>query len=177
MNTKVLIAGALVVVPLVAVLAMGFQHDPRAIDSPLIDKPAPAFALATVDATGTVALESLRGKPVVVNFWATWCEPCKAEHPALQALARAWSGRASFVGVVYQDTPDKIVAWLGRMGSAYPTVVDTGSTVAMAWGVYGVPETYVLDSSGVIRHKITGPVDPAALDAQLRDLAAKGERP
>ncbi len=171
MNTRVLLGGALIVVPLVAVLAMGFQHDPRAIDSPLINTRAPAFSLATVDTGATVSLEGLRGAPVVVNFWATWCEPCKAEHAALQALARAWSGRAAFLGVVYQDTPEKITAWLGRMGSAYPTVVDTGSTVAMAWGVYGVPETYILDASGVIRHKITGPIDPASLDAQLRALS------
>ena len=177
MNTKVLLGGALIVVPLVAVLAMGFQHDPRAIESPLIDKPAPTFSLATVDASPAVSLEALRGKPVVVNFWATWCEPCKAEHPALQALARAWSGRASFVGVVYQDTPEKITAWLGRMGSAYPTVVDAGSAVAMAWGVYGVPETYVLDAGGVIRHKITGPIDPASLDSQLRALTTNGAAP
>lgn len=171
MNKGVLAVGAVLVLPLLYVLAKGFEHDPRQIDSPLLDRAAPVFALAPVGGGPVVSLASLRGKPAVVNFWATWCEPCKAEHADLQAAARAWEGRASFVGVVYQDTPEKIDAWLARMGSAYPTLVDTGSAVAMAYGVYGVPETYVIDAQGTIREKITGPIDPAALDARLRALS------
>jgi cytochrome c biogenesis protein CcmG/thiol:disulfide interchange protein DsbE len=171
MNKKVLLAGALLVVPLLAVLAAGFGKDPRAIDSPLVGKPAPAFTLLPLDGGAPVSLATLRGKPAVVNFWATWCQPCQAEHADLVAAAQRWEGRASFLGVVYQDTPEKIRAWLGARGGAYPTLIDQGSAVAIAFGVYGVPETYLLDGQGVIRHKITGPVVPQELDRMLAALA------
>lgn len=162
MNVKVLVAGLLVTIPLVVVLAVGFQHDPKRIDSPLIGKPAPAFRLPTVDG-GTVALADLRGKPVVVNFWATWCVPCRQEHPWLVQLSRRYQGRVDFLGVVYQDKPEAIAAWLQKYGSGYPTLVDEGSRAAIAYGVYGVPETYVIDGAGTIVHKFTGPVDPDEL--------------
>jgi cytochrome c biogenesis protein CcmG/thiol:disulfide interchange protein DsbE len=162
--------GLAIVLPLVAVLANGFRHDPREFDSPLVEKAAPDFALTSTDGQ-PVKLAELRGKPVVVNFWATWCVPCQQEHPYLLAAARKWSDRAHFLGVVYQDTPEKIDAWLAKHGEAYPTLVDEGSRTAIAWGVYGVPETYVIDAGGVIRHKFVGPVDPALLDGWLAKLA------
>jgi len=172
-NTKVLVAGGLITVPLVVVLAIGFQHDPRQIDSPLVGKPAPGFALTPVDGGATVALTELRGKPVVINFWATWCVPCKQEHPALVQVARLFEDEVSFVGVVYQDEPAKIERWLGQYGSAYPTVVDEGSRAAIAYGVYGVPETFVVDAAGTIVHKYTGPVDPNDLVARLDQMVAR----
>ncbi len=172
MNVRVLLLGLALAVPLFVILALGFGHDPRAIDSPLVGKPAPAFALTPLEGGPPVTLASLRGAPVVVNFWATWCVPCQQEHGELQAAARRWRDRARFLGVVYQDEPAKIQAWLARMGVIGTTLVDVGSQVALAYGVTGVPETFLLDGSGVIVHKITGPVTAAELDARLSALLA-----
>lgn len=170
MNVRVLLLGLALAVPLFVVLALGFGHDPRAIESPLVGKPAPTFTLAPLEGGAPVRLDSLRGAPVVVNFWATWCVPCQQEHGELQAAARRWRDRARFVGVVYQDQPEKIRAWLARMGVVGITLVDVGSQVALAYGVTGVPETFVLDAAGVVAHKFTGPVTAAELDAHLSAL-------
>jgi cytochrome c biogenesis protein CcmG/thiol:disulfide interchange protein DsbE len=170
MNLKVLAAGMAVVVPLVALLAVGFRYDPKQIDSPLVGRPAPGVTLPALDGTGSVSLDAYRGKPLVLNFWATWCVPCQAEHPALLAAAMRYQGKAAFVGVVYQDKPENIQAWLRDRGSAYPTLIDEGSRAAIAYGVYGVPETYVIDAAGTIVHKFTGPVDAPSLDAVLAPL-------
>ena len=172
MNKKVLVAGLVVVAPLILVLANGFRFDPRAIDSPLVRKAAPSFALAPLGGGAPVSLAGLRGKPVVINFWATWCVPCQQEHGELLRASQDWAGRAAFLGVVYQDEPAKIDAWLTRMGRGYPQLVDTGSSVAMAFGVYGVPETYVIDGAGTIAHKYTGPVTSALVGACLGAVTA-----
>jgi cytochrome c biogenesis protein CcmG/thiol:disulfide interchange protein DsbE len=169
-NWKVLGVGLVVVVPLVAVLAAGFGYDPRAIDSPLVGKQAPDFTLSPVDGSAPIKLSSLRDEPVVLNFWATWCEPCKAEHPILLEAARQLGDRVHFVSVVYQDEPAKIQKWLAAHGSAYPTLVDQGSQAAIAFGVYGVPETYVIDQQGRITYKFVGPIDPDTLVEELRPL-------
>jgi len=171
-NGAVWFGGLAVVSPPVLVLALAFQHDPHAIDSPLVGKPAPDFALAPYDGGAVVRLSEQRGTPAVVNFWATWCVPCKSEHPVLVAVARRLQGKVNFYGVVYQDTQEKIAAWLGRMGSGYPQLLDVGSKAAIAYGVYGVPETYIVDPSGIITYKFTGPVDAGSLLQQLTPLVA-----
>jgi cytochrome c biogenesis protein CcmG/thiol:disulfide interchange protein DsbE len=116
----------------------------------------------------------MRGQPAVVNFWATWCVPCKAEHRTLVAVAQRLAGKVNFYGVVYQDEPAKIQAWLDRSGSAYPQLLDVGAKAAIAYGVYGVPETYIIDPAGTITYKFTGQVDAGALLAQLEPLLAQG---
>ncbi len=156
----ILVVGMLVVIPLLLVLARGFSFDPRRIDSPLIGEPAPAFELPRLDdGSKLVSLESLRGKPVLVNFWATWCVSCPDEHPWLVELAREHGDDVQFVGIAYEEKNAEIEAWLARHGGeAYPTLVDINGKAAIAFGVYGVPETYLIDSEGIIRDKITGPV-------------------
>jgi cytochrome c biogenesis protein CcmG/thiol:disulfide interchange protein DsbE len=173
MNTKVLALGALVTVPLIAVLAAGFQHDPHEIASPLVGRPAPDFSLVPLGGDAPVQLSALRGTPAVVNFWATWCVPCQQEHPGLLQVAQLYGEKVHFFGVVYQDEPTKIDAWLQRHGSAYPTLVDEGSRAAIAFGVYGVPETFVVDAAGTIVHKFTGPVDPNDLADLLDTLVTR----
>ncbi len=169
----VLAIGLTVVGLLVAVLASGFGKDPRRIASPLVGRVAPDFALATLDGE-VIRLSSLRGAPVVLNFWATWCKPCEAEHADLQRAAASLEGRARFFGVVYQDQPETIRAWLSaRGGTIYPTLVDVQSAAALAYGVYGVPETYVIDAGGTIRRKFEGPVDAMTLSAEVATLAAR----
>ena len=168
----ILAIGLLLVLPLIFILARGFSFDPRRIESPLIDQPAPSFALpALTDNDRLVTSESLRGKPVVLNFWATWCVSCPEEHPWLVRLARKFGDDVQFVGVAYEEKNEAIQAWLDRNGgSAFPTLVDINGKAAIAYGVYGVPETYVIDRDGVVRHKHTGPIHVDRLVQQLEEL-------
>lgn len=169
MNRKVLWVGALLVVPLVVVLALSFGHDPRLIESPLVGEPAPAFDLRSLEGE-RVALETLAGTPVVLNFWATWCQPCIAEHPVLVEYARRYDGRVRFVGVIYQDDSELIRRFVETRGSWGPSLVDPGSEVAIRYGVYGAPETFFIDGDGVVRRKVTGPMGPGMLDAYLAEV-------
>jgi cytochrome c biogenesis protein CcmG/thiol:disulfide interchange protein DsbE len=167
----VLIGGLGAIAVVVAMLASGFGHDPKFIDSPLIGKPAPAFELPRLDDGAMVNRESLQGRPAVINFWATWCASCPMEHPLLVRAAREFGDDVEFVGVAYNDKNSAITAWLRRNGgAAFPTLVDVNGKAAIAYGVYGVPETFVLDKDGVVRFKHTGPIDPRALRQQLRGL-------
>jgi len=167
MNRKVLIVGALIVTPLLIFLALSFGKDPRAIDSPLVGRAAPDFTLPGLDGE-MVRLADLRGKPVVINFWATWCQPCVYEHPILIQAAKHYEGRVQFLGVIYQDEQEPIRRFLGERGSWGPTLVDPDSQVAIAYGVYGAPETFILNPDGVIAEKVTSVVEWNSL-TQLLD--------
>ncbi len=169
MNRKVLAIGALIVVPLLVFLALSFGKDPRAIDSPLVGGPAPGFALSDLDGH-PVSLAELRGRPVVINFWATWCQPCIVEHPVLVAAARRYEGRVHFLGVVYQDEPRLIRQFLERRGSWGWTLLDPDGATAIAYGVYGAPETFFIDSQGTVRRKITGAMSPELLREVVEGL-------
>lgn len=172
MNKTVLGLGLALVVPLVWVLGRSFGTDPQYIPSPLIDKEAPSFNLPILDGNGEMLdLATLRGKPVVLNFWATWCDTCGYEHPALSRLARAYTGRVQFVGVAYLDTEDNLRKWLKSHGGAhFPTVIDVGTSAAVAFGVGRLPETYLVDQAGIVRHKVFGAIDPADLVKRLEGL-------
>lgn len=170
MNWKIFTFGLLLIVPLVGVLAIAFQHDPKRIESPLVGRPAPDFALSPVDGSAQIRLSALRGTPVVLNFWATWCEPCRQEHGTLQMAAQRMGSNVQFLGVVYEDTPDKISAFLDRHGSGYPALIDEGGKTAIAYGVGGVPETFFIDAAGTIVSKYNGPLPPATLFERVRQL-------
>ena len=135
MNRKVLLLGLILVAPLLVMLGSGLRHDPREVVSPLIGRPAPDFTLADLDGR-PLALAELRGQPVVINFWATWCQPCAAENPIFAALARRYAGRARFVSVIYQDTPEAIRAYERARGSWGPALVDPESRTAIRLSVY-----------------------------------------
>jgi cytochrome c biogenesis protein CcmG/thiol:disulfide interchange protein DsbE len=166
-NRTVLIIGIVIVAAIVFVLFAGLGKDPAHIDSPLVGRPAPAFALKAVGTGETVDLDSLRGKPVVINFWATWCGPCYEEHPTLVANARNLQPEVQFIGIVFNDTDDKIMRFLAERGSAYPTLLDTNGKTAIAYGVGGVPETFFLNPKGTIVAKFEGPLTTEALQAEL----------
>ncbi len=157
-NLPILLIGLAVAIPFVMLMVVSFGRDPRAVPSVLEGKPAPTFALQTLDGDRTVALADLRGKRVVMNFWSTWCTPCKAEHPVLLAAAERWSD-VIFLGVLYQDEPSKARAYLKRAGSSYPHLFDPTGVLSIEYGVSGVPETYFIDEAGVIVHKRVGTVN------------------
>ena len=168
MNRRVLIVGLVIVVPFIVLLVMNLGRNPHKVDSPLVGKPAPPFALRAVGGTDVLDVGALRGKPVVVNFWATWCVPCYAEHGVLVSSARALGSKVQFVGVVYDDTEAKILEFLRQYGSAYPTLLDDAGKTAIAYGVYGVPETFFIDPDGVIVAKYEGALTQQSLFENLR---------
>jgi cytochrome c biogenesis protein CcmG/thiol:disulfide interchange protein DsbE len=166
-NRTVLIVGVLITIAVIGILFVGLGKDPQAIDSPLLGRTAPSFALREVGTGQVLNLEQFRGKPVVLNFWATWCAPCYEEHPVLVANARRLGSQVQFVGVVFQDTEDKILNFLRDRGSSYPTVVDDAGKTAIAYGVGGVPETFFLNAQGTIVAKHDGPISTDLLQANL----------
>lgn len=167
MNRTVLVVGSALILVLVAVLFLGLGRDPQHIVSPLIGRPAPSFALKAVNTGEMIDVASLRGKPVVLNFWATWCAPCYEEHPVLVENAVRIGPQVQFVGVVFNDTEDKINAFLRQRGSAYPTLLDEQGKTAIAYGVGGVPETYFINRKGVIVAKFAGPMTTEVLQANV----------
>ncbi|MES2889175.1 MAG: DsbE family thiol:disulfide interchange protein [Pseudomonadota bacterium] len=158
---------------LVGFLAVGLNRDPREVPSPFINKPAPAFALPRLDdPQATLSPQDLRGQVWLLNVWASWCVSCQYEHPLLVDLAKA--GRVRIYGLNYKDQRPAAQAWLARYGNPYVhSISDTEGLVGIEYGVYGVPETFVIDKAGVIRHKHVGPVTPESLRDQLLPLVEK----
>ncbi len=145
---------------LVAFLAIGLSRDPHEVPSPLINKPAPAFQLAQLkDPTKTFSPEQMKGKVWLLNVWASWCITCRDEHPLLFEYAR--SGAVPIYGLNYRDKREDALAWLGELGDPYVlSVSDPDARVGIDYGVYGAPESYVIDRNGTIRFKQIGPITP-----------------
>jgi cytochrome c biogenesis protein CcmG/thiol:disulfide interchange protein DsbE len=150
----------LLFVVLAIFLGIGLRLNPRDIPSPLIDKPAPAFSLPILSTPETsLSLQELRGKVWLFNVWASWCVSCRQEHPNLLKLAKL--NVASIVGLNYKDEAEAASGWLQQYGNPYAvSIMDKDGRVGIDYGVYGVPETFVIDKRGVIRYKHTGPVMP-----------------
>ena len=174
MNRGILFGGLAITALLVAILASGFGRDMHKVRSPLVGRVAPPFLLDRIDGKGAISLQSLKGKPAVVNFWSTWCGPCQQEHGVLQRGSVRWGSQVQFVGIVYDDEPARITKFLQKHGGSYPTIVDKGGTTAIAYGVYGVPETYFLNADGRIVEKYEGPLSPQLLDGYIAGLGVGG---
>jgi len=161
---------------LVGFLAVGLTRDPREVPSPLIGKAAPAFTLAQLHDPGkTLAPADLRGQVWLLNVWASWCVSCRVEHPLLLELAKA--GIVPVVGLDYKDKPDEGRAWLAQHGDQYRvSVQDVDGRAGIDWGVYGVPETFVIDKNGTIRYKHIGPVTAEALHQTIVPLVRELQR-
>lgn len=159
------------VAALVLVLALGFRRDPRDVRTGTVGKPAPAFELTRLDGAGTVALRDLAGKAVVVNFFASWCVPCKEEHPV---LLRAWeryrTSGVEIVGILFQDDEAAGLAFMRRLGGTWPTLRDPGGRTALAYGVFGIPETFFIGTDGIIAGRHVGPLDDATLQAAIEAI-------
>jgi cytochrome c biogenesis protein CcmG, thiol:disulfide interchange protein DsbE len=145
---------------IVVFLAIGLGRDPHEVPSPLINKPAPAFQLPQLkEPSRTFSAQEMRGKVWVLNVWASWCFSCRDEHPFLIEYAR--SGVVPIYGLNLKDKRDDALSWLGEFGDPYVlSVSDLDGRVAIDYGVYGAPETYLIDRNGVIRLKQVGPVTP-----------------
>jgi cytochrome c biogenesis protein CcmG/thiol:disulfide interchange protein DsbE len=168
-NPWVLGLGLGLVVPMLALFAASFGNDPHAVPSVLEGRAAPRFRLEDLEGR-TWDLDELRGRPVVLNFWSTWCQPCRLEHGLLQEAARRWP-EVQFLGVIYSDEPDRCARYLATAGTAYDHLVDPGGRTSIDYGVAGVPETFFLDRNGVIVHKQVGPVSPALLATLIPRLS------
>ena len=157
-------------VVLVAFLWVGLGRDPREVPSPLIGKPAPAFRLAKLHAPDeTLAASDLKGKVWLLNVWASWCVSCREEHPLLMQLAKA--NIVPVYGLEYKDEPADGRRWLTQNGDPYTaSIVDRDGRVGIDYGVYGVPETFLIDKAGVIRYKQIGPISADALQRKILPL-------
>jgi cytochrome c biogenesis protein CcmG/thiol:disulfide interchange protein DsbE len=165
------------VVAFAALLASGLGRDPRALPDVILGKPAPAFSLPALSGGGTVDLSSFRGNVVVVNFWASWCVECRQEHPALVAAWQRYRERGVvFVGVDFEDSASAARTYVSKMGGDWPVVSDPGSRTAIAFGVFGVPETYVVAPDGTVLAKRVGGVDYGWLTDRIEAALARGER-
>lgn len=143
------------------------SYDPRVVPSPLIDKPAPAFQLPQLrDPSKSFSVQDMRGKVWLLNVWASWCVSCREEHPVLLNLAR--SGAVPIYGLDYKDKREDALGWLSDLGDPYLlSASDEDGRVGIDYGVYGVPETYLIDRNGVIRFKQIGPVTPKVLEEKI----------
>jgi cytochrome c biogenesis protein CcmG/thiol:disulfide interchange protein DsbE len=188
MNWKRALFGAVIAVPLILLLLAEIGKDPRAITSPLPGRPAPNFDLAvfsfptdsavpkgTPYLRDTVRLDSLRGKVVVLNFWASWCLACRDEHASLSAAALMLRGQdVRFFGVLYQDVPENGRAWIKQMGGqTYEGLYDPGSRTAIDYGLYGVPETFFIGRDGKVAYKHVGAVTTSLVMDTVRALLAR----
>lgn len=155
---------------LVGFLAAGLRLNPREVPSPFIGKPAPAFSVPQLHAADhSIAPQDMAGKVWLLNVWASWCVSCRQEHPVLMELARR--NVVPIVGLDYKDERPAGIAWLQEHGDPYLlSAYDRDGRIGIDYGVYGVPETFVIDKAGVIRHKHIGPLTQKAVDEKILPL-------
>ncbi len=174
---RLAVSAVAVTILFAAAFGTRFGTDPTVVDSPLIGQPIPDLTLPYLEKDGQLSLRSLNGRIVVVNFWASWCVPCRNEHDDLVSTARAYRNEGvTFVGIVYQDDPKQAIAFLDELGRGYDHVTDPGSRAAIDFGVFGVPETFFIDPGGTVVAKITGESDEEILSHTLDQILA-GRRP
>ena len=162
-------------IALVAYFIAGLQRDPHMLPSALLDRPAPEFSLPPlVEGKPGIARADLADGPMLVNFFASWCVPCRAEHPLLTRLA---GEGVALQGVAYKDKPEDAKNWLQQLGDPYKRIgQDRDGRTAIEFGVYGVPETYVIDRKGTIRYRQVGPITPSDFETKIKPLLAELRR-
>lgn len=158
---------------LVGFLFVGLKRDPREVPSPLIDKPAPQFSLTQLHEPGqTISSQQMRGKVWLLNVWASWCVACRQEHPVMIEFAK--QNIIPVIGLNYKDQRADGIAWLQQLGNPYQvSAFDDKGQVGIDFGVYGVPESFLIDKQGVIRFKQIGPMTPEVINSKLMPLIAQ----
>ncbi len=150
-----------------------FNQAPTVVDSPLIGQPVPDLTLPYLEKDGQMSPATLHGEIVVINFWASWCVPCRNEHDDLVTTAKAYEDRGvRFLGILYQDKPASAVAFLDELGRGYDHLTDPDSRAAIDFGVFGVPETFFIDRDGNVVAKITGESNAQILSSTLDAILA-----
>jgi cytochrome c biogenesis protein CcmG/thiol:disulfide interchange protein DsbE len=151
---------------LVVFLAVGLTLNPREVPSPLIGKPAPEFELPLLLQEGSFSNKDLMGHVTLVNVWASWCFACRQEHEVVKHLSRQG---VRIIGLNYKDEASDAKQWLAKLGNPYQAIAaDRDGRIAIDWGVYGAPETFLIDQQGIIRHKVIGPLsDQEKFDALM----------
>ena len=169
MKSRLLVPLAVFVV-IAGFLLVGLGRNPREVPSPLIDKAAPQFKLAQLhEPTKTLGRDDMKGQVWLLNVWASWCVSCRVEHPLLVELAKTKT--VPIVGLNYKDKPEEAKAWLAQLGDPYTvSIMDRDGRVGIDFGVYGVPETFVIDGNGAIRYKHMGPVTVDSLEKKILPL-------
>ena len=155
---------------LAAFLYVGLSRDPREVPSPLIGRQAPAFSTSVLaDPARRLGRDDLMGKVWILNVWASWCGACRDEHPLLMAWSR--EQRVTLIGLDYKDRREAGQAWLANGGNPYvDSLFDPDGRIGLDWGVYGVPETFVIDKTGIVRFKHIGALTPAVLRERIEPL-------
>jgi cytochrome c biogenesis protein CcmG/thiol:disulfide interchange protein DsbE len=162
-----LVAG---VAAIVAFLTVSVGRPSGPVDTPIVGRPAPPFDLQTLDGP-RVSLADLRGSPIVLNFWASWCIPCREEAPLLTAAEATYrSDGLRILGVVYQDSAENARDFMARYGQTYPGLLDPDGRTAIDYGVFGLPETFFIDRAGIVRSRQVGAVTEADLQRQIEAI-------
>lgn len=171
-SRRLTVGGSLLaaVAGLLAILTVSVGRPVGPVDTPIVGQPAPAFELETLDGD-RLSLADLRGAPVVLNFWASWCIPCREEAPLLTAAAADYRTRGlQVIGVVYQDSADNARGFMGRYGQTYPGLLDPDGRTAIDYGVFGIPETFFIDAAGVVRTRQIGALTADDLRRQIATI-------
>ncbi len=158
---------------LVLVFYKAFGTDPHAVPFMLKDQPAPDFTMKELRSGQRMSLAQLKGRPTVMNFWASWCGPCRYEHPFLEWGAQKFGDQVNFVGVVFEDTEPQALQFLRENGASFPQLFDERGQISVEYGLAGVPETYFIDHNGIILYKHVGAVNPNMLSEWVAKLTAR----
>ncbi|MFL5319606.1 MAG: TlpA family protein disulfide reductase [Myxococcaceae bacterium] len=160
-----------VVIATIGIFYKGFGVDPHEVPFMMRGQPAPAFTLRRLDNNEPLSLASMKGHPVVLNFWASWCGPCAQEHPVLRWGVEKFGKDVQFAGIVFEDKDDDARKFLSQNGAFMPQLSDPQSRTSVDYGVAGVPETYFIDGNGIIVDKYVGPIPPDALVENIKKIS------